>query len=63
VTKRLVGTALVPAYTIPTATQAQTGGDFGYTDSSPYPLSPGETLYIATSVSGRIIVSATGFAY
>jgi hypothetical protein len=63
VTKRLVATALVPAYTIPTATLAQTGGDFGYTDSSPYPLAPGETLYIGTSVSGRIIVSATGFAY
>ena len=63
VTKRLVGTALVPAYTIPTATSAQTGGDFGYTDPSPYPLAPGETLYIGTSVSGRIIVSATGFAY
>ncbi len=63
VTKRLVGTALVPAYTIPTTTTAQTGGDFGYTDSNPYPLAPGETLYIGTSVSGRIIVSAQGFGY
>ncbi|MCA6346712.1 MAG: hypothetical protein IM622_13260 [Phenylobacterium sp.] len=63
VTKRLIATALVPAYTIPSTTTAQTGGDFGYTDSNPYPQSPGETLYIGTSVSGRIIVSATGFAY
>jgi hypothetical protein len=63
VTKRLVATALLPAYTIPTATSAQTGGDFGFTDSSPYPLLPNETLYIATAVSGRVIVSAQGFGY
>ncbi|MCA3771654.1 MAG: hypothetical protein IM650_12185 [Phenylobacterium sp.] len=63
VTKRLVKTALLPAYTIPSATQAQTGADFGYSDSSPYPLAPGETLYIGVSVSGRLIVTAQGYAY
>jgi hypothetical protein len=62
-TKRFIKSALLAAYTV-AATTAQTGGDFGYTDSSPLLLAPNETLYVGISVSNTgIVFDAQGFAY
>jgi hypothetical protein len=62
-TKRFIKSVLLPAYTV-AATTAQTGGDFGYTDSSPLLLAPNETLYVGISVSNTgIVFDAQGFAY
>jgi hypothetical protein len=62
-TKRFIKSALLAAYTV-AATTAQTGGDFGYTDSSPLLLAPNETLYVGISVTNTgIVFDAQGFAY
>ena len=62
-TKRFIKSVLLPAYTV-AATTAQTGADFGYTDSSPLLLAPNETLYVGISVSNTgIVFDAQGFAY
>lgn len=62
-TKRFIKSALLSAYTVATTT-AQTGGDFGYTDSSPLILAANETLYVGISVTNTgIVFDAQGFAY
>jgi hypothetical protein len=62
-TKRFIKSVLLAAYTV-AATTAQTGGDFGYTDSSPLLLAPNETLYVGISVSNTgIVFDAQGLAY
>jgi len=62
-TKRFIKSVLLSAYTVATTT-AQTGGDFGYTDSSPLLLAPNETLYVGISVTNTgIVFDAQGFAY
>jgi hypothetical protein len=62
-TKRFIKSVLLPAYTV-AATTAQTGADFGYTDSSPLLLAPNETLYVGISVSNTgIVFDAQGLAY
>ncbi|MCA3734361.1 MAG: hypothetical protein INE97_03320 [Phenylobacterium sp.] len=62
-TKRFIRSVLLPAYTVATTT-AQTGGDFGYTDSSPLILAANETLYVGISVTNTgIVFDAQGFAY
>ncbi|MCA3732787.1 MAG: hypothetical protein INF00_10535 [Phenylobacterium sp.] len=62
-TKRFIKSALLAAYTVATTT-AQTGGDFGYTDSSPLILAKNETLWVGISVSNTgIVFDAQGFGY
>ena len=62
-TKRFIKSVLLAAYTV-AATTAQTGGDFGYTDSSPLLLAPNETLYVGISVTNTgIVFDAQGSAY
>jgi len=62
-TRRFIKSVLLPAYTV-AATTAQTGGDFGYTDSSPLLLAPNETLYVGISVSNTgIVFDAQGLGY
>jgi hypothetical protein len=62
-TKRFIKSALLAAYTV-AATTAQTGGDFGFTDSSPLILAKNETLYVGISVTNTgIVFDAQGFGY
>ena len=62
-TKRFIKSALMPGYTV-AATTAQTGADFGYTDSAPLPLAANETLYVGIGAAATgIVFDATGFAY
>ncbi|MCA3505091.1 MAG: hypothetical protein IOD05_17930 [Rhodobacter sp.] len=62
-TKRFIKSVLLPAYTVATTT-AQTGADFGYSDSAPLPLGPNDTLYVGISVTNTgIVFNAQGFAY
>lgn len=62
-TKRFIKSALMAAYTVAQTTR-QVGADFGYTDSTPLLLAPGESLWAATGVTNTgIVFRAEGFAY
>ena len=62
-TKRFIKSVLLPGYTV-AGTTAQTGVDFGYSDSSPRLLAANETLYVGIGVSATgVVFDAQGFAY
>lgn len=62
-TKRFIKSVLMSAYTVAAST-AQTGADFGYTDSSPLILMASETLYVAIGVTNTgVVFRAEGFGY
>lgn len=62
-TKRFVKSKLMPAYTVAQTTE-QSSVDFGYNDTSPLILAPGESLYAAIGVSNTgIVFRAEGGGY
>lgn len=62
-TKRFVKSKLMSAYTVAQTTE-QSSVDFGYSDTSPLILAPGESLYAAIGVSNTgIVFRAEGGGY
>ena len=62
-TKRFIKSVLMSAYTVAAST-AQTGADFGYTDSLPLILSSSESLWVAIGVTNTgVVFRAEGYAY
>jgi hypothetical protein len=62
-TKRFIDSKLMPAYTVAQTTQ-QSKADFGFSETNPLFLLPGESLWAGIGVTNTgIVFRAEGFAY